>query len=90
MDLGDMAMIQKYVADLAAKNGISELRVSHENGVRLGCKGMHLVNLGSNGKYVSALVSQSDIFGLQNGSECVQLNMKIQTALDRLKLLLES
>jgi hypothetical protein len=83
-------MIQDYAADMAAQIGIQKLKVSLVNGIRLGCKDMHLVNLGSMGKYVSTLVFQSDLNSLQSASECVQLEIKIRSALDRLKMLLET
>lgn len=82
-------MIQEYVVDLAAQMGIKLSRVSMVEGRRVGCLDVHLLNLAADGQRVSTLVYQSELDGLQSGSGCERLELKIRSALSRLQMLLE-
>jgi hypothetical protein len=81
-------MIQDYAKDIAAQMGIQLSRVSIFAGHKVGCIDVHLLNLSSNGKTVSAMVNQSDLDNLQNGTDYDHLEMKVRAALCRLKLML--
>lgn len=81
-------MIQGYAADLAAQMGMKISRVSVVEGQRVGCLDVHLLNIYADRQLVSALVYQSELDELHNGSSCERLEMKIRSALSRLQTLL--
>jgi hypothetical protein len=83
-------MILKYITDLAAQKNIREIGISIEDGTKIGCKDMHLVNLRFKGKNISILVSQSDVNQITNGSNSDRLEVQIRSALDRLACSLDS
>jgi len=82
-------MIHEYASDLAAQAGIKLSRVAVIEGRRVGCLDVHLLHLAADRKLVSALVYQSELDELQNGSHCERLELKIRAALSRLQILLE-
>lgn len=83
-------MIKEYAADLAAQMGIPLSRISAVEGRDVGCLDVHLLNLYSDDQSVSALVYQSELDDLQNGSCCERLEMKIRATLARLQVLHKS
>jgi hypothetical protein len=82
-------MVKGLAADIADQMGIRLSGVSVVEGRRVGCLDMSLLHLAADDRLVSALVHKSELEDLQNGSGCERLEVKIQTALSRLKLLLE-
>lgn len=82
-------MIKEFATDLAAKAGIRLSRVSVVEGQRIGCLDVHLLHLAADDKLVSALVYQSELDELTSSSCCDRLEVKIQSALARLQMLLE-
>lgn len=82
-------MIKEFATGLAAKSGIQLSRVSVVEGRRIGCLDVHLLHLAADNQLVSALVYQSELDELKNSSSCDRLEVKIQSALARLQLLLE-
>jgi hypothetical protein len=82
-------MVQEYVTDLALQIGIKELKVSVVEGESVGCIDSYLLNISSNGFIVSALVYQSEMDDLDKGLQGERLEIKIRSALSRLKMLLE-
>jgi hypothetical protein len=82
-------MIREYATDLAAQVGIKLSRVSVIEGRRVGCLDVHLLHLAAGGQLVSALVYQSELDELKNGSYCERLEFKIRSALSRLEMLLK-
>ncbi len=82
-------MIEKYSAALGEQMGIPQLRVSLVNGIRLGCKDMHLVNFTSKGHSVSELIFHSELDRLQDGLACDLLEIKVRAALLKLKNMIE-
>jgi hypothetical protein len=85
-----MMMIHDYAADIASQMGIQKLKVTITNGSRLGCRDMHLVSFVSNTHLVSELIHHSELDHLRNGIVSDRIEMKIRSALDRLKSLQES
>jgi len=82
-------MITELAADLASQSGILLSRVSVVEGRRVGCCDVHLLHLAADGHLVSALVHQSELDELKSNSSCERLEIKIQSALSRLMVLLE-
>jgi hypothetical protein len=82
-------MIQEYVADLAAQMMIKLSRVSVVDGKLLGCRDSNLLQLYSDGHMESALIYRQELEDLQNGVRRPMLEMRIHSALSRLKILSE-
>ena len=83
-------MIREYASDLAAQLGITLSSVTIVEGRRIGCSDSHLLHLTAVGQKVSALIHQSELDELYNGYYCGRLELKIHSALSRLKLMLQS
>jgi hypothetical protein len=83
-------MIREYALKLAEQSGIPLSGVSVIDGRKLGCRDAHLLHLISDGHLISTLVHQSELEELQRSSHCDRLEIKIATALSRLKTLLAS
>lgn len=82
-------MITEYVTDLAGQMSIPLTRVSTVEGSKVGCLDVHLLNMSSKGKTVSALVYKSELDEIQNGIQSERLELKVRSALGRLKIMLE-
>lgn len=82
-------MIQEYADDLAAQAGMQLSRITLTEGCSLGCLDASLLSLELNGKLVSIFIHQTEIDTVQNGSHNELLELKIRSALVRLKMLLE-
>ena len=83
-------MLREFTKKLAEQSGIQLSCVSVIEGRKVGCSDGHLLHLIADGNLISALVHQSELEELQNGSNCKRLEIKIKTALARLQSLLES
>lgn len=81
-------MIKEYVADLADQMGIKLSDIVLTDGRRLGCLDAHLLSLCSGSKLVSEFIHQSVLDSLKNESSNDLLELKIRSALERLKILL--
>jgi hypothetical protein len=75
-------MIEKHAADLASRMGIklSEISFLEDKDVD-----MHLLLLNATTKHVSVPVRQQDIDDLLNGTDSTRLDLKLCSALSRLK-----
>jgi len=82
-------MIRKYVSDIADQMGIQLSQVLFVEGSKVGCRDVHLLNIVADGQRVSTLVYQSDLDELQSVLSCLRLEIKIRTALSKLKMLLK-
>ena len=82
-------MINKYADDLAAQIGIKLSKVTLTEGRPLGCLDAFILCLDSNGKIVNTFIHKSDLDCLQNGFCCDRLELRIRSALARLKMMLE-
>lgn len=78
-------MIEEYVSDIAARMGIVLPKISVINGRDTGSFRVYILNVGSEGKQVSALVHQSELNEIQNGTDCERLELKIRSVLERLE-----
>jgi hypothetical protein len=83
-------MVKGLATHIADQMGIRLSGVSVVEGQRVGCLDMFLLHFAADGQLVSALVHKSEFDDLQSGSSCERLEVKIQTALSRLKMRLES
>lgn len=77
-------MIREYTATLAAQMGIELSKITVVEGRDVGCLSVHLLHLAVGEKQTSALVHQSELDELQNGSCCDRLESKIRGSLARL------
>ena len=82
-------MIQEFTTDLAAQMGIQLSRVSVVEGRQVGCLDVYLLSLAADDHLVSTLIYQSELDHLQNGSDTGQLETKIRSALERLRIQME-
>jgi hypothetical protein len=80
-------MIHDFVSAIAVQMGVSLTRVSIVEGVTAGCYDLFLLHLTSGTHLVHALVYQSELDDVQNGSTCDQLEVRIRIALARLRSL---
>lgn len=78
-------MIEEYVSGIAAEMGISLPAISVVSGRDTGAFRVYILNLGTQHTQVTALVHQSEINELQEGSSCERLELKIRSVLARLK-----
>ncbi|MFZ4858245.1 MAG: hypothetical protein ACOYL3_17795 [Desulfuromonadaceae bacterium] len=79
-------MIKSYVTDLAKQMNVPLSTVSTEEGDKLGCLGVHMLNMSYDGKVTSALIYQSEFDSILNNEQCDRLELKVRIALDRLKI----
>jgi hypothetical protein len=83
-------MIQGYIADIAAHMGINQLKISVVEGRDAGCIDVYLLHLTTCGRLVNILVYQSELDDLHNNIPCSSLDVKVNKALSRLLMMLES
>ena len=84
-------MLYEYVSDLALKKGIRSIKVTLETEQSSGPLDDCLLGIESKGKQVSVSVRQSDLNALLKGhrdSGGGMLELKVNTALDRLKVMI--
>ena len=81
-------MIENHATDLAVKMGVSLTDISLVEGTQVGCLDMHLLLLNAEPNFVSVPVRQQDLEDLFNGSDCTRLDLKLCSALSRLKTML--
>jgi hypothetical protein len=79
-------MIKEYVTDLASQMGIKLEKIVVTEGRSLGCMDAHLLSLCAKDKLVSEFIHQSDIDNLKNCITSDLLEIKIRSALERLKM----
>ena len=77
-------MIQAFVNHLAGKMGARNPDVSVVEGRRVGCSDSHLLKFSIGSQQVSTLVHQSELDELKMHSHCERLEVKVQSALERL------
>ena len=82
-------MIEKYVSDIAIQMGMKLSKVSLVDGRPLGCLDVYLLNISTKERIVSALIFQADLENLEKGICSDRLEVRMRSALSRLKLLLE-
>lgn len=78
-------MIKEYVVTLAEQSGIHLSGISVLEGRMFGCNDARPLHLTANGNLVSVLVQQSELDELQSCSYSEQLEIKIKSALSRLR-----
>lgn len=79
-------MIKEYVTDLASQMGIKLEKIVITEGRSLGSLDAHLLSLCANDKLVSEFIHQSDLDNLKNHITSDLLEIKIRSALERLKM----
>jgi hypothetical protein len=79
-------MIKEYVSDHASQMGINLYKIVFTEGCSLSCSDAHLLCICSENKLVSELIRQSDIDALRNGTDSEMLEVKVRSALERLKM----
>lgn len=82
-------MIQEYAADLAAQMGVKLSKVTIALGQPSGAHDPYLLEMTSNACMVSERIHQSELDNLKSGVQSDLLELKIRSALVRLKILLE-
>lgn len=82
-------MIEDVVREFAAEMGLELSKISIEDGAPLGCLDAQVLSITKSGHTVSALIYQTDLNNVQNGIREELLELKLKSALSRLKMLLE-
>jgi hypothetical protein len=82
--------IIKFTSDIADQMGIDLSKIDLVEGNKVGCLDIHLLNISTKGKLVSVLAYQADVDNLLNGKPNDRFEMKIRTALSRLKIMLDT
>src|ERR1035437_7773712 len=83
---GAYQMIKEYVSDLASQMGINLYKIVFTEGYSLSCLDAHLLCICSENKLVSEFIRQSDIDILRDGTNSEVVEMKVRSALERLKM----
>ncbi len=81
-------MFTEYVSDIAAQMGMKLKKVSISGGLNAACVDYRL-EIASKSHVVSTMIHQSELDSIEKGSSSGFLELKIRTALERLKMLLE-
>lgn len=81
-------MITEYVSDIAAQMGIKLNKVSLSGGRSAACVD-HRLEIASKSHVVSTMIHQSELESVEKGSSSGFLELKIRTALERLKMQME-
>lgn len=83
-----MIMVNKFVNDIASQLGMKISKVSVSGGLDVDCRDF-LLEIESNGHKVKTTINQSEIESIKHYGSSGFLDMKIKTALERLKIQLE-
>ena len=78
-------MIKKYTTDLARQMGIELSSVTLSKGHAFGCLDAHLLSLCAQDRLVIEFVHKYELDSLQNGPCSDSLELKVRSALVRLK-----
>jgi len=84
-----MTIIKEYVSDIASQMGIKLSKVSLTGGLDVACHDYRLL-IASKNHEVSTLLNQAELDSLQKHSSSGFLELKIKTALERLKIMLQA
>jgi hypothetical protein len=79
-------MINEYVSDIAAQTGVKLTQIVLLEGCSLGCLAGNLLSFCAGGKTVSEFIFQSDLDSLKSGTGGEFLEIKVRSALNRLKV----
>jgi hypothetical protein len=79
-------MIKEYVSDLASQMGVNLYKIVFTEGCSLSCRDAHLLCICSENKLVSEFIRQSDIDAHLNGADGEMLEVKVRSALEKLKM----
>lgn len=82
-------MIKEYVSDIALQMGITISRIALAESNSLGCVDAQLLNISSQGHIVGTIVYKADLEKLIEEVDCDRLEVRIRSALSRLKILLD-
>ena len=81
-------MITEYVSDIASQMGMKLSKVSVSGGLSAACLDYRL-EIASQRHVVSTMIHQSELDSIEKGLSSGFLELKIRTALERLKMQLE-
>lgn len=79
-------MIKEYVSGIASQMGIKLYKIVFTEGSSLSCRDAHLLCICSENRLVSEYIHQSDIDALMTGADSEMLEMKVRSALEKLKM----
>jgi len=80
-------MVSEYVISFANQIGVKLTDVRLVEGRTVGCIDVYLLHMVANNRQTSMLVYQSDLDALQNGSCVTNLDNRLNTVLQDIKLL---
>jgi hypothetical protein len=79
-------MIEEYVSDLASQMGVNLYKIVFTEGCSLSCRDAHLLCLCTKNRLVCEFIHQSDIDALRSGADREKLEVKVRSALEKLKM----
>lgn len=82
-------MINKFAHDVALQMGLKLSDIQLIKGDRISCEEAHLIHMHSNGHMVSAIVYVTEYDEVMSGQVCDALELRIMSAMSRLKMMLE-
>lgn len=82
-------MLTKFVNDVALQMYVKLSDVFLVEAEKIGCFDAHLLHLKSDGHMVSVLVYCSEFEDVQQGMPCEPLELRVMSAISRLKMMLE-
>ena len=83
-------MLKELVRDIAEQSGVSPTNIELVNGLRLGCKDAHLLKISVMDKMVTALIHQEELETFRDDGINERTCLKIQSAIHRLKEMLDA
>jgi len=83
-------MINQFTTSLAEQMGIPLSRVSLVDGMLLGCRDFHLLQLYSGGRVECALISKAELDALNEGIQMDKLEERIRKTLKKMQKQLET
>jgi len=82
-------MINAFVNDVAMQMGINLSEISLVEGNKIACSDAHLLHMTSDGHTVSAIIYFPEVEDVLRGLPCDPLELRIMSAMSRLKLMIE-
>jgi hypothetical protein len=69
--------------------GLKLSGISLVEGDKIGCSEVHLLHMTSEGHMVSAIIYYPEVDDVQKGLPCESLELRVMSAMSRLKMMLE-
>jgi hypothetical protein len=82
-------MVKAFVNDIAHQMGLKLSDIQMVEGDRIGCNDANLLHMFSDGHMVSAVIYLTEYVEVIAGLPCEPLELRVMSAMSRLKMMLE-